>query len=82
MLSLNSIGQSIFELESGNRNVDGETNGQKTDKQMKSFSPISKGTYHDGDLSPCQVRIQLDKPFWSSSPETEILTDKQTKMDK
>ena len=29
--SLNSIGQSVFELESGNRNFDG-TNRQKTDK--------------------------------------------------
>ena len=28
--SLNSIGQSIFELESGNENVDGQTDGQKT----------------------------------------------------
>ena len=35
--SLNSIGQTIFELESGNENVgeqmDGQTNGQKTDKR-------------------------------------------------
>ena len=33
---LNSIGQTIFELESGNKNIDGqtdgETNGQKMDK--------------------------------------------------
>ena len=28
--SLNSIGQSGFELESGNENVDGQTDGQKT----------------------------------------------------
>ena len=27
--SLNSIGQSVFELESGNGNLDGETNGKK-----------------------------------------------------
>ena len=31
--SLNSIGQSIFELESGSENVGGQTNGQKTDKK-------------------------------------------------
>ena len=35
--SLNLIGQTVFELESGNENVDGQmdgqTNGQKTDKQ-------------------------------------------------
>ena len=34
--SLNSIGQSVFELESGNGNVDG---------QMDGITPISKGTY-------------------------------------
>ena len=28
LLSLNSIGQSVFELESGNENVDGQTDGQ------------------------------------------------------
>ena len=50
--SLNSIGQIVFQLESGNKNVDkqtdGQTNGQKTDKQTDKrtdrISPISKGT--------------------------------------
>ena len=32
LLSLNSIGQSVFELESGNEHVDGQTDGQ-TDKK-------------------------------------------------
>ena len=31
--NLNMIGQSIFELESGNRNVDEQTNGQKTNRE-------------------------------------------------
>ena len=31
-LAMMVIGQSIFELESGNGNVDEQTNGQKTDK--------------------------------------------------
>ena len=30
--SLNSIGQTVFELESGNGNFDGQTHRQKTDK--------------------------------------------------
>ena len=30
--SLNVIGHSVFELESGNRNVDEQVNGQKSDK--------------------------------------------------
>ena len=38
--SLNSIDQTVFELESDNKNVDGQTNGQKTD----GITPISKGT--------------------------------------
>ena len=42
--SLNLIGQSVLELQSGNRNVDGQTNGQKTDKQIYGITPISKGT--------------------------------------
>ena len=44
---MNSIGQIVFELESGNKNVDGQTdaqtNGQKTDKRMDGITPISKG---------------------------------------
>ena len=46
-VKFDSIGQTIFELESGNKNVDkqpdGQTNGQKTDKQPDGISPISKG---------------------------------------
>ena len=45
--SLNLIGQTIFELEPGNENVDGQTekrtnNGQK-DKRTNGITPISKG---------------------------------------
>ena len=41
---MNSIGQSIFELESGNKIVDGQTNGQKPDKLTDEITPISKAT--------------------------------------
>ena len=45
---MNSIGQTIFELGSGNENVDkqtdGQTNGQETDKRTDGISPISKGS--------------------------------------
>ena len=34
----------MFELESGNENLDGQTDGQKTDKQTDGITPISKGT--------------------------------------
>ena len=46
--AMNSIGQTVFELESGNENVDGQmdgqTNGQKMDKRTHGITPISKGT--------------------------------------
>ena len=42
--SLNSIGQTVFKLESGNENVDRQTNGQKMDKWTDGITPISKGT--------------------------------------
>ena len=44
---LNSIGQTVFELESGNENVDGQMDGQtneKMDKHTDGITPISKGT--------------------------------------
>ena len=45
----------FFELESGNRNVDGQTNGKKrTNKQMELHQFLKEPSY-DGDLSPCQV---------------------------
>ena len=37
------IGQSVFELESGNENVDGQTD-KKTDKRTNGTIPISKAT--------------------------------------
>ena len=47
-LSLNSIGQTVFKLESGNKNVDGQmdgqTNRQNTDKRTDGITPISKGS--------------------------------------
>ena len=39
----------FFELESGNKNVDGQTN-----ERMK-FHQFRKEPSYDGDLSPCQV---------------------------
>ena len=42
--SMNLIGQTAFELESRNENVDGQmngqTNGQKKDKRMDGIAPI------------------------------------------
>ena len=71
-----SNGLSVFELESGNKNVHGRTN--EMDKQTDKITPISKPTKertklhqfrmepsYDDDLSPCQVGIRLDKLFSS-----------------
>ena len=51
LLCLNSIGHTLFELESRNENVDGQTDGQKngqmdrqTDKRADRITAISKGT--------------------------------------
>ena len=64
--SLNSTGQSVFELESRNENVDrqtdGQKNGQKTDKRTgkqtnkhTELHQFRKEPSYDGDLYPCQV---------------------------
>ena len=54
-VSLNSIGQSIFELESGNKNDDGQTNRQKRTNEQTELQQFRKEHSYDGDLSPCQV---------------------------
>ena len=56
--SMNSIGQTVFKLESGNENVDKQSDGQ-TDKkrtnQRTEFHHFRKEPSYDGDLSACQV---------------------------
>ena len=126
-----SIGQSIFELKSGNGNVDRQTNGQTNGQNytniernlamMVIYLPVRfefdwtkyfrvrvrkwkcwrtngqknrqtngrnytnlkqfwKEPSYDGDLSPCQVWIRLDKAFSSYSPEKKCWrTNKWTK---
>ena len=67
--SMNSIGQTVFELESGNENVDNSRMDRQTDKkrtnEQTEFHQFRKEPSYDGDLSPCQVWIQSDKPFSS-----------------
>ena len=56
--SMNSIGQTVFELESGNKNVDKQTDGQTDNKRTNErteFHQFRKEPSYDGDLSPCQV---------------------------
>ena len=55
--SLDSIRQAVFKLESGNKNVDGQTDGQ-TDKwtnERTELHQFQKEPSYDGDLCPCQV---------------------------
>ena len=56
--SMNSIGQTVLELEFGNENVDGKSDGQ-TDKKRTNehteFHQFRKEPSYDGDLCPCQV---------------------------
>ena len=53
--SLNLIGQSIFELESGNRNVDGQTDKKTEINKQTELHQFRQQLSYDGDLSPCQV---------------------------
>ena len=53
LVSLNSIGQTSFKLESGNKNVDRQMDGQ-TNEQTE-LHQFRKEPSYNGDLSPCQV---------------------------
>ena len=56
---MNSIGQTVFELESGNENVDkqmdGQTNRQKWTNEQTEFHQFRKEPSYDGDVCPCVV---------------------------
>ena len=51
--SLNLIGQTVFELVSGNENVDGQMDGQANERTE--LHQFQQEPSYDGDLSPCQV---------------------------
>ena len=55
--SMNLIGQTAFELESGNENVDKQMDGQTDEKrtnEQTEFHQFQKEPSYDADLSPCQ----------------------------
>ena len=54
--SLNLIGQTIFELESGNKKC-GRTHGwtDKRTNERTELHPFRKEPSYNGDLCPCQV---------------------------
>ena len=49
----NIIGQTVFELESGNENVDKQMDGLTN--EHTEFHQFRKEPSYDGDISPCQV---------------------------
>ena len=51
---MNLIGQSVFKLQSGNGNVDGQTDKNRTNEQTE-LHQFRKEPSYDGDLFPCQV---------------------------
>ena len=51
---LKSIGQTVFELESGNKKVDGQTDKRRKNERTELHQFREEPSY-DGDLSPCQV---------------------------
>ena len=52
---VNNNKYNIFELESGNENVDAQTNGQKWANKQTRLHQFQKQLSYDGHLSPCQV---------------------------
>ena len=56
---MNSNGQSVFELESRNENVDkqmdGQTNGQKWTNELTEFHQFRQEPSYDGNVCPCEV---------------------------
>ena len=73
--SLNLIGQTVFELESGNENVD-----RRTDKRTKRWNY----TYFERNLAmmviyvPVKLEFDRTNRFRVKSPETKIWTDRWT----
>ena len=56
--SLTLTGQTVFELESGNKNVDGQMDGQSDKKRTNKHTQLHqfrKEPSYDADLSSCQV---------------------------
>ena len=49
---------------------------KKGTNERTELHQFRKEPSYDGDLCPCQVRIRLDTPFSSYSPETKMWTDR------
>ena len=91
--SLNSIGQTFFELESGSRNVDGQTNKQTN--EWTELHQFRKEPSYDGELviylpvkfefdwTQCfRVRVQKQKCWQTNEQKTNKQTDKITPISK
>ena len=72
--NLNSIGQTVFELESRNGNFEGQTkNGQTNGRNYTNL---------ERNLAMMVIYLPVDwtNRFRVKSPETESLTDKRTEL--
>ena len=54
---------------------------KKTDKKWMELYQFQKEPSYDGDLSPCQVSIRLDKLFLSYSPEMKMSPEMEILID-
>ena len=75
VLSLNLIGQSIFELESGNGNVDGQTNGKKR---------TNRRNYTNFEQNLAMIVIYLPVKFefnWTKRFQVRVRKQKCSRMD-
>ena len=79
--SLNSIGQSVFELESGNGIVDGPTNGQKNRKtKRQNYTNFERNLAIMVTYLPVKFEFDWTKYFWVRVRKRKCwLMDKRTK---
>ena len=67
------------ELEPGNGNFDGQTNGQKMDEQTYGITPISNGTLAVMVVYvPVKFEFDYTNRFRVKSPEMKMWMDKRT----
>ena len=56
---MNSIGQSVFDLESGNGKFDRQSDKKRTNERME-LHQFRKEPSYDGDLPPCHLVSSLN----------------------
>ena len=70
--SLNSIGQTVFELESGNKNVDGQIDGQ-TNRQKNGQANRRNYTNFESNLAMMVIYVPVKFEFnWTNRFQVKV----------